>query len=135
MTILLLYSYGVVFWELLTGEKPYTGLNMYLVAYGVGSGSLKLPLHKDCPHPLSILLNGNYIIVVVIIIVYVIIVVIECWQRSYMDRPTFRTIFQTLNYLTCQMNYEQFKSLQLSWKLEIQKCFQEHKKNESVITE
>ena len=57
-----------------------------------------------------------------------------------MDRPTFKTIFSTLTNLTCnagimEMDYEQYKSLQLSWKLEIQKSFQEHKKNESSVRE
>ena len=54
-----------------------------------------------------------------------------------MDRPSFKTIVSTLTHLSCnpditEMDYELFKSLQLSWKFEIQRCFQEHKKNESV---
>lgn len=62
---------------------------------------------------------------------------LECWQKSYMDRPSFKTIFTTLTNLNFNLDivgidYEQFKSLQLAWKLEIQKTFQEHKKNEAV---
>ena len=51
-------SFGVVLWELLTGEKPYTGLNMFVVAYGVGHGTLSLPIPASCPTVLRELMTG-----------------------------------------------------------------------------
>ena len=52
-----LFSFGVVLWEILTGEKPYSGLNMFVVAYGVGHGTLTLPIPEDCPQSLKQLMN------------------------------------------------------------------------------
>ena len=59
INFIILISFGVVMWELLTGEKPYSGLNMYVVAYGVGSNTLNLPIPEDCPESISQLLKGN----------------------------------------------------------------------------
>jgi len=43
------YSYGVVLWELLTGETPYKGIDTLAVAYGVAVNKLTLPIPKTCP--------------------------------------------------------------------------------------
>ena len=43
------WSYGVLLWELLTGEIPYKGLHSLSVAYGVAINSLALPIPKTCP--------------------------------------------------------------------------------------
>ena len=53
------YSYGVVMWELLTGEKPYGNLNAFVVAYGVGRGTLSLPIPDSCPESFQSLMNGQ----------------------------------------------------------------------------
>lgn len=34
------WSYGVVLWELLTGETPYRDVNQAAIIYGVGTNSL-----------------------------------------------------------------------------------------------
>ena len=54
-------SFGVVLWELLTGKRPYDGLNLFVVAYGVGHGTLNLPIPDGCPEPLNALLTGEYL--------------------------------------------------------------------------
>ena len=54
-------SFGVVMWELLTGEKPYTGLGMCAIIFGVGNGTLSLPIPEGCPDFLKHLLNGMLI--------------------------------------------------------------------------
>ncbi len=55
----ILSSFAVVVWELVTGERPYGGLNLFVVAYGVGHGTLTLPIPNGCPEPLAKLMNGR----------------------------------------------------------------------------
>ena len=43
------WSFGVVLWELLTGETPYRGIDALAVAYGVASHKLSLPVPSTCP--------------------------------------------------------------------------------------
>ena len=52
-------SYAVVLWEMVTGEKPYNGLSFFVVAYGVGHGTLSLPIPEGCPDPLVKLMKGK----------------------------------------------------------------------------
>ena len=44
-----LRSFGVVLWELLTGEIPYREVDNSAIIYGVGSNSLHLPIPNSCP--------------------------------------------------------------------------------------
>ena len=55
------HSYAVVLWELLTGERPYYGLNLFVVAYGVGHGTLSLPIPDGCPEDLGDLMRGKWL--------------------------------------------------------------------------
>jgi serine/threonine protein kinase len=43
------WSYGVLLWELLTGEIPYKGFDSLSIAYGVAINTLTLPIPKTCP--------------------------------------------------------------------------------------
>lgn len=43
------WSYGVLLWELLTGETPYKGIDTLAVAYGVAVNKLTLPIPSTCP--------------------------------------------------------------------------------------
>ncbi|KAL3183571.1 hypothetical protein MRX96_033679 [Rhipicephalus microplus] len=43
------WSYGVLLWELLTGETPYKGIDALAVAYGVAVNKLTLPIPSTCP--------------------------------------------------------------------------------------
>ena len=54
----LLPSYGVVLWELLTGEVPYRGIDGLAVAYGVAVNKLTLPIPSTCPEPFARLMKG-----------------------------------------------------------------------------
>ena len=54
-------SFGVVVWELLTRELPYNGMDLYAVAWGVGSGKLSLPIPDAAPELLRSLLNGELV--------------------------------------------------------------------------
>ena len=50
-------SYGVVAWELLTGETPYKGIENYAVAYGVAINKLTLPIPTTTPTDFRLLLE------------------------------------------------------------------------------
>lgn len=53
------FSYGVLLWELLTGETPYKGIDILAVAYGVAMRKLTLPIPTTCPKSWSDLMKGT----------------------------------------------------------------------------
>jgi len=53
-------SYGVVAWELLTGETPYKGIENYAVAYGVAINKLTLPIPTTSPYDFRCLLERMF---------------------------------------------------------------------------
>lgn len=53
------HSYGVLLWELLTGEAPYKGIDGLAVAYGVAVNKLTLPIPSTCPEPFTQLMSGR----------------------------------------------------------------------------
>lgn len=56
------FSYGVVLWELLTGETPYKGIDALGVAYGVAVNKLTLPIPSTCPNLFAQLMSGKYVL-------------------------------------------------------------------------
>lgn len=52
-------SFGVLLWELLTGEVPYREIDALAVAYGVAMNKLTLPVPSTCPEPFAQLLGGK----------------------------------------------------------------------------
>lgn len=52
-------SYGVLLWELLTGEVPFRGIDGLAVAYGVAMNKLALPIPSTCPEPFAKLMEGE----------------------------------------------------------------------------
>ncbi|KTF78713.1 hypothetical protein cypCar_00035061, partial [Cyprinus carpio] len=52
------WSYGVLLWELLTGEVPYRGIDGLAVAYGVAVNKLTLPIPSTCPEPFTQLMSA-----------------------------------------------------------------------------
>ncbi|NXG54484.1 M3K12 kinase, partial [Hemiprocne comata] len=50
-------SFGVVLWELLTGEIPYKDVDSSAIIWGVGSNSLHLPVPSGCPDGFKVLLR------------------------------------------------------------------------------
>jgi len=57
---LLCCSYGVVLWELLTGEPPYKDIDTLAVAYGVAMKKLTLPIPSTCPAAFRWLLERKF---------------------------------------------------------------------------
>lgn len=55
------WGYGVLLWELLTGETPYKGIDTLAVAYGVAVNKLTLPIPSTCPEPWTVLMEGMYL--------------------------------------------------------------------------
>lgn len=112
-----MWSYGVVLWELLTGETPYKGFETLSIAYGVAVNSLKLPIPKTCPEAWSRLMK-------------------RCWECDPHDRPSFKEILKVLDEISrsgfSQTPHESFHTLQDGWKKEIAEVLQELRKKEKA---
>ncbi|XP_061566352.1 mitogen-activated protein kinase kinase kinase 11 [Cololabis saira] len=112
------WSYGVLLWELLTGEAPYKGIDGLAVAYGVAVNKLTLPIPSTCPEPFAQLMS-------------------ECWDQDPHRRPNFSSILTQLTLLEQQVKEEMpqdsFHSLQEDWKLEIQDMFDELRAKEKEL--
>uniref|UniRef100_A0A4W5P3T9 mitogen-activated protein kinase kinase kinase n=1 Tax=Hucho hucho TaxID=62062 RepID=A0A4W5P3T9_9TELE len=112
------WSFGVLLWELLTGEVPYREIDALAVAYGVAMNKLTLPIPSTCPEPFSLLLA-------------------ECWSPNPHSRPSFTSILMRLLAIEqsamFQMPLESFHSLQEDWRLEIQQMFDELRAKEKEL--
>nr|XP_020471986.1 mitogen-activated protein kinase kinase kinase 11-like [Monopterus albus] len=112
------WSYGVLLWELLTGEAPYKGIDGLAVAYGVAVNKLTLPIPSTCPEPFAQLMA-------------------ECWDQDPHRRPNFSSILTQLTALEQQVKEEMpqdsFHSLQEDWKVEIQDMFDEIRAKEKEL--
>lgn len=102
------WSYGVLLWELLTGEIPYRGIDSLAVAYGVAVNKLTLPIPTTCPVPFSHLMKG-------------------CWNPDPHNRPPFINILKDLEEISrssfMSTPQESFHSWQKKWKCEIEEMF------------
>ncbi|KAM7059105.1 mitogen-activated protein kinase kinase kinase 10 [Molossus nigricans] len=112
------WSFGVLLWELLTGEVPYREIDALAVAYGVAMNKLTLPIPSTCPEPFARLLE-------------------ECWDPDPHVRPDFGSILKQLEVIEqsalFQMPLESFHSLQEDWKLEIQHMFDDLRTKEKEL--
>ncbi|XP_037533440.1 mitogen-activated protein kinase kinase kinase 10 [Nematolebias whitei] len=112
------WSFGVLLWELLTGEVPYREIDALAVAYGVAMNKLTLPIPSTCPEPFAQLLG-------------------ECWNPNPRGRPSFTNILRRLQAIEqssmFQMPLESFHSLQEDWRLEIQQMFDELRAKEKEL--
>ncbi|KAM9613196.1 mitogen-activated protein kinase kinase kinase 21 [Trichechus inunguis] len=113
-----IWSYGVLLWELLTGEAPYRGIDGLAVAYGVAVNKLTLPIPSTCPEPFAKLMK-------------------ECWEQDPHIRPSFALILEQLTAVEgavmTEMPQESFHSMQDDWKLEIQQMFDELRTKEKEL--
>ncbi|XP_048456974.1 mitogen-activated protein kinase kinase kinase 21 isoform X2 [Rhincodon typus] len=112
------WSYGVLLWELLTGEVPYRGIDGLAVAYGVAVNKLTLPIPSTCPEPFTKLME-------------------ECWDQDPHIRPNFATILEQLTAIEAtvitDLPQESFHSMQDDWKMEIQQMFNELRTKEKEL--
>ncbi|XP_072107123.1 LOW QUALITY PROTEIN: mitogen-activated protein kinase kinase kinase 9 [Mobula birostris] len=112
------WSYGVLLWELLTGEVPFRGIDGLAVAYGVAMNKLALPIPSTCPELFSKLME-------------------DCWNADPHSRPLFPCILEKLTAIEesgyFEMPQDSFHSLQEEWKLEIQEMFEELREKEKEL--
>ncbi|ETN64395.1 mixed lineage kinase [Anopheles darlingi] len=112
------WSYGVLLWELLTGETPYKGFDSLSVAYGVAVNTLALPIPKTCPEAWGRLMKC-------------------CWEIDPHRRPSFREIEKDLDIIArsgfAQTPHESFHTMQDGWKKEIAEVLQELRKKEKAF--
>ncbi|KAM9708468.1 LOW QUALITY PROTEIN: mitogen-activated protein kinase kinase kinase 9 [Menidia menidia] len=112
------WSYGVLLWELLTGEVPFRGIDGLAVAYGVAMNKLALPVPSTCPEPFARLMEN-------------------CWSPDPHYRPQFTTVLDQLTAIEesgfFEMPAESFHSLQDDWKLEIQEMFDQLRTKEKEL--
>ena len=72
------FSYGVMMWELLTGEVPYKGIDDVAIAYGVATNKYELHIPSTCPEQWQDLMKS-------------------CWSENPFMRPTFSSIKVLVN--------------------------------------
>lgn len=105
-----IWSYGVVLWELLTGEVPYRGINSLAVAYGVAVNKYTLPIPTTCPAEFADILTA-------------------CWNCDPHQRPTFSDILVTLKTIVdssfIETPSESFHTMQENWRQEIEEVYDE----------
>ncbi|KAJ6667248.1 hypothetical protein lerEdw1_017226 [Lerista edwardsae] len=113
------WSYGVLLWELLTGEVPFRGIDGLAVAYGVAMNKLALPIPSTCPEPFARLME-------------------DCWNTDPHLRPSFAKILNQLTNIEesgfFEMPKDSFHSLQEDWKLEIQEMFDQLRAKEKATS-
>ncbi|KAL0279827.1 UNVERIFIED_CONTAM: hypothetical protein PYX00_001306 [Menopon gallinae] len=97
------WSYGVVLWELLTGEPPYKDVEETCILYGVGSKSMTLHIPETCPEGFRILMT-------------------QCWSIKPRNRPSFKIILNHLDIAAKEVlsaSCEEYFTSQKSWKKEV----------------
>ncbi|XP_017064377.1 mitogen-activated protein kinase kinase kinase isoform X2 [Drosophila eugracilis] len=112
------WSYGVLLWELITGETPYKGFDPLSVAYGVAVNTLTLPIPKTCPETWGALMKS-------------------CWQINPHDRPGFKEILKQLETIACSKftltPQESFHYMQECWKKEIAQVLHDLREKEKEL--
>uniref|UniRef100_H0X470 mitogen-activated protein kinase kinase kinase n=1 Tax=Otolemur garnettii TaxID=30611 RepID=H0X470_OTOGA len=112
------WSYGVLLWELLTGEVPFRGIDGLAVAYGVAMNKLALPIPSTCPEPFAKLME-------------------DCWNPDPHARPSFTNILDQLTTIEesgfFEMPKDSFHCLQDDWKHEIQEMFDQLRAKEKSM--
>ncbi|KAG9147612.1 hypothetical protein Leryth_007385 [Lithospermum erythrorhizon] len=71
------YSYGIVLWELLTGEEPYADLHYGAIIGGIVSNTLRPPIPESCDQDWRSLME-------------------RCWSSEPQERPNFTEVANDL---------------------------------------
>ncbi|KAE9039997.1 hypothetical protein PR002_g5184 [Phytophthora rubi] len=70
------FSFGIVVWEIFTGQCPYDGMTQIQVALGVLNHDLRPPIPRSCPRFFARLIRS-------------------CWMREPSLRPSFSELVRT----------------------------------------
>ncbi|KAM6976681.1 mitogen-activated protein kinase kinase kinase 12 [Aplochiton taeniatus] len=106
-----IWSFGVVLWEMLTGEVPYKDVDSSAIIWGVGNNSLQLPIPESCPDGFKILLR-------------------QCWNCKPRNRPSFRQILLHLDIASADVlstPQETYFKSQAEWREEVKQHFEKIK--------
>uniref|UniRef100_A0A4W3JF33 Mitogen-activated protein kinase kinase kinase n=1 Tax=Callorhinchus milii TaxID=7868 RepID=A0A4W3JF33_CALMI len=112
-----IWSFGVVLWELLTGEIPYKDVDSSAIIWGVGSNSLHLPVPSGCPDGFKLLLK-------------------QCWNGKPRNRPSFRQILLHLDIAAADVlgtPQETYFQSQVEWREEVKQHFEKIKSEGTCI--
>lgn len=97
------WSFGVVLWELLTREIPYKNVDSSAIIWGVGNGSMFLPIPTTCPIEIQLLIK-------------------QCWDSKPKNRPSFKIMLAQLDIGSeniISQPVSKFNETQKLWKNEI----------------
>uniref|UniRef100_A0A8D0ADL3 mitogen-activated protein kinase kinase kinase n=1 Tax=Sander lucioperca TaxID=283035 RepID=A0A8D0ADL3_SANLU len=112
-----IWSFGVVLWEMLTGEIPYKDVDSSAIIWGVGNNSLQLPVPESCPDGFKILLR-------------------QCWNCKPRNRPSFRQILLHLDIASADVlstPQETYFKSQAEWREEVKQHFEKIKSEGTCI--
>uniref|UniRef100_A0A8C8CJA6 Mitogen-activated protein kinase kinase kinase 12 n=1 Tax=Oncorhynchus tshawytscha TaxID=74940 RepID=A0A8C8CJA6_ONCTS len=112
-----IWSFGVVLWEMLTGEVPYKDVDSSAIIWGVGNNSLNLPIPKSCPDGFKILLR-------------------QCWNCKPRNRPSFRQILLHLDIASADVlstPQETYFKSQAEWREEVKQHFEKIKSDGTCL--
>uniref|UniRef100_A0A5B6Z5W1 Protein kinase domain-containing protein n=1 Tax=Davidia involucrata TaxID=16924 RepID=A0A5B6Z5W1_DAVIN len=79
------YSFGMVMWELLTGEEPYANLRSEEIIAGIIKGNLRPEIPSWCDPAWRSLME-------------------RCWSSDPDSRPAFSEIAKELRAMSASMN-------------------------------
>lgn len=72
------YSFGMMVWEMVTGEAAYAAYSPVQAAVGIAACGLRPEIPKDCPKILNSLMT-------------------KCWNNNPSKRPMFSEILSILS--------------------------------------
>jgi len=114
------WSYGVMLWEMLTGDQPYKDMEMQRICFGIGHNKLTLPIPNGCPDHLKELLQ-------------------QCWSKEPHMRPSFATIISKLQTLAesdfVEIPISMFSDMQENWKVEVKSIIEDLRVKEQRLFE
>ncbi|RDX82057.1 Serine/threonine-protein kinase STY8, partial [Mucuna pruriens] len=79
------YSFGIVMWELLTGDEPYADMHCASIIGGIVNNSLRPQIPTWCDPEWKSLMEG-------------------CWASDPVERPSFSEISKKLRSMAASMN-------------------------------